>query len=184
MHPIQQQGRRLPFLSSETTRLTCSSLVFCCLTVIVQQIHSFRANGVRLCQANSAGGEEVRAFFRSAGILCDGPLFCSSLIIGLLYQVYLCASLHIDALMQVCYAEFVTKGVQMRTTITINDKIYRALRIRAAESGETVSALVEDAVKEQVLEDLDDLRTVKERENEPAIDFKVFVKDLKADGLI
>ena len=72
----------------------------------------------------------------------------------------------------------------MRTTITLNDKIYKALRIRAAESGETVSALVEDAVKEQVLEDLGDLQAVKERENEPAIDFKVFVKELKADGLI
>jgi plasmid stability protein len=92
--------------------------------------------------------------------------------------------LHIDALMHVCYTEFVTRGAYMRTTITLNDKIYKALRIRAAESGETVSALVEDAVKEQVLEDLDDLQTVKKRENEPAIDFKVFVKDLKADGLI
>jgi plasmid stability protein len=76
------------------------------------------------------------------------------------------------------------KGANMRTTITLNDRIYRALRIRAAESGETVSAVVEDAVKEQVLEDLDDLQTVKERENEPAIDFKVFVKELKADGLL
>ena len=72
----------------------------------------------------------------------------------------------------------------MRTTITLNDTIYKALRIRAAESVETVSAVVEDAVKEQVLEDLDDLQTVKERENEPAIDFKTFVKELKADGLI
>ena len=72
----------------------------------------------------------------------------------------------------------------MRTTFTLNDKIYKALRIRAAESGETVSKVVEDAIKEQVLEDLDDLHTVKERENEPAIDFKSFVKELKADGLI
>ena len=72
----------------------------------------------------------------------------------------------------------------MRTTITLNDNVYKALRIRAAESGETVSAVVEDAVKEQVLEDLDDLQTVKERENESAIDFKTFVKELKSDGLL
>lgn len=72
----------------------------------------------------------------------------------------------------------------MRTTITLNDKIFKALRVRAAESGETVSALVEDAIKEQVLEDLNDLQTVKERENEPAIDFRTFVKELKADGLL
>ena len=72
----------------------------------------------------------------------------------------------------------------MRTTITLNDKIYKAVKIRAAESGDTFSGIVEDAIKEQVLEDLDDLRTVKARENEPAIDFKSFVKELKADGLL
>lgn len=72
----------------------------------------------------------------------------------------------------------------MRTTITLNDKIYKALKIRAAESGETISTMIEDAVKEQILEDLDDLLAVKEREDEPAIDFKNFVKELKADGLI
>lgn len=72
----------------------------------------------------------------------------------------------------------------MRTTITLNDKIYKAVRIRAAESGNTFSGIVEDAIKEQILEDLDDLQTVKARENEPAIDFKTFVKELKADGLL
>jgi len=72
----------------------------------------------------------------------------------------------------------------MRTTITINDKIYKALRIRAAESGETVSSMVEDAIREQVLEDLYDLQMVRELENEPSIDFKTFVKELKADGLL
>lgn len=72
----------------------------------------------------------------------------------------------------------------VRTTITLNDKIYKALRIRAAESGESVSSVIEDAIKEQVLEDLDDLQTVKERENESALDFRMFVKELKADGLL
>ncbi len=72
----------------------------------------------------------------------------------------------------------------MRTTITLNDNIYKALRIRAAESGVTVSTLVEDALKEQVLEDLDDLQAVKERENETTLDFRAFVKELKADGLL
>lgn len=72
----------------------------------------------------------------------------------------------------------------MRTTITLNDRIYKALKLRAAESGESISNMVEDAVKYQVLEDLEDIQTLKERENEPAIDFKTFVKELKADGLL
>lgn len=72
----------------------------------------------------------------------------------------------------------------MRTTITINDKLYKALKMRAVESDETISSLVEDAVKYQILEDLDDLRVVRERENEPAMDFDEFVSELKADGLL
>lgn len=72
----------------------------------------------------------------------------------------------------------------MRTTVTLNDKIYRALKLRAAESDETISTLVEDAVKYQILEDLDDLQAVKDRENEPTMPFDEFVKELKADGLL
>lgn len=72
----------------------------------------------------------------------------------------------------------------MRTTITINDKLFRALKLRAAESNETISSIVEDAVKYQILEDLEDLQAVKDRENEPALDFNEFVKELKADGLL
>lgn len=72
----------------------------------------------------------------------------------------------------------------MRTTITLNDNIFRALKIRAAETNETVSGIVEDAIKEQLLEDLEDLQAIKEREMEPTIDLATFVKELKADGLL
>ncbi len=72
----------------------------------------------------------------------------------------------------------------MRTTITLNDKIYKALRLRAAESGESISSMVEDAVKYQILEDLDDMRAIKERQDEPAVDLQTFLKELKADGLL
>lgn len=84
IQPIQQQGRRIPSLSSETTRLTCSSLVFCCLTVIAQQIHSLRASGVRLCQASRAAGESVSAFFKSVGNACTVPPASASLIMLLI----------------------------------------------------------------------------------------------------
>jgi len=72
----------------------------------------------------------------------------------------------------------------MRTTITINDKLLRALKLQAAASDESVSSLIEDAVKFQMLEDLEDLQTVTERENEPTMKFDDFVKELKADGLL
>ena len=72
----------------------------------------------------------------------------------------------------------------MRTTITLNDKLYKMLRLRAAESGESVSAIVQDALKFQLLEDLEDLETLKKRENEPTLSFSRFVEELKSEGLL
>lgn len=71
-----------------------------------------------------------------------------------------------------------------RTTVTFNENIYKALKLQAAASGESFSSVVQDYVKEQLLEDMADLRVVKERENEPVMDFDEFVKELKADGLL
>ncbi len=70
MQPIQQQGRRLPSANSSIARVTCSSRVFCCLTVTVQHTHSLRANGVIFSHAARDFGLESSAFLRSAGILC------------------------------------------------------------------------------------------------------------------
>ncbi|MEX0877865.1 MAG: ribbon-helix-helix domain-containing protein [Candidatus Spechtbacterales bacterium] len=72
----------------------------------------------------------------------------------------------------------------MRTTIKINDKIYKAVKHQAAETGESISSIIEDAVKFQVLEDLADTEAIKKRESEPKTDFKQFVNELKEDGLI
>jgi hypothetical protein len=72
----------------------------------------------------------------------------------------------------------------MRTTITLNDKIYRALKIETAEFDASISSLIEVAVRNQLLEDLEDLRAVKDRGSEPEINFKTFVKELEAAGLL
>jgi len=72
----------------------------------------------------------------------------------------------------------------MRTTITFNDTIFRALRMRAIEADETVSKLVEDAVKYQILEDLEDIEDAKTRENEPSNSFDALVLKFKTEGLL
>jgi len=72
----------------------------------------------------------------------------------------------------------------MRTTITLSDSIYRTLKHRAAETGESFSALAEEAIKNQLLEDLEDEEAISARTNEPAISFSKFVKSLKSDGLL
>lgn len=72
----------------------------------------------------------------------------------------------------------------MRTTINLNDKVYRALKLRAAESDESISSFVENAVKYQVLEDLEDLEDIQKRESEPTLLFDDLVKQFKDEGLL
>lgn len=72
----------------------------------------------------------------------------------------------------------------MRTTITLNDKLYRAIKLRAAESNESISTIVEDAIKFQMLEDLEDIEEAKKRENEPSHSFDELVAEFKSEGLL
>lgn len=72
----------------------------------------------------------------------------------------------------------------MRTTITINDKLYRRLKMRAVESDKSISAVVEDAIKFQMLEDFEDLEDAKSRTTEAEHSFDDLVKEYKAAGLL
>ncbi len=72
----------------------------------------------------------------------------------------------------------------MRTTITINDKIYRALKLRSADSDESISSFVENAVKYQVLEDLEDIGDANKREGGPTHSFDELVKQFRSEGLL
>ena len=72
----------------------------------------------------------------------------------------------------------------MRTTITINDKLFRTLKMRAAETDQSISALVEDAVKYQILEDFEDIEDAQKRVDEKEYSFDDLVKEYKAEGLL
>jgi len=89
MQPDQQQGRRLPAISSARVLSMWFFLVSCFLTVIVQQIHSLRASGVIFSHAASAFGLEARALRKSAGILCITPVVVCFVAIDPFYQVFL-----------------------------------------------------------------------------------------------
>lgn len=72
----------------------------------------------------------------------------------------------------------------MRTTITINDKLLRTLKIRAADTNTSVSMLVEDAVKYQILEDFEDIEDAQKRADEQDYSFDDLVQQYKAEGLL
>jgi len=69
-----------------------------------------------------------------------------------------------------------------RATIYLDAKVHRALRAKAAETDQTVSELVNAAVRRSLLEDAADLAAFAERSPEPVLLFADVVKDLKRRG--
>ncbi len=71
-----------------------------------------------------------------------------------------------------------------RTTIYLDSDLYKALRLKAATISRSVSYLVNDAVRESLSEDAEDIAAFDERINEPVISYDEMVKRLKKDGRI
>ena len=76
------------------------------------------------------------------------------------------------------------ESTQKRATVYFDPYLHRALRLKAAETDSSVSELVNDAVREALAEDADDLAAFEEREKEPELLFEDVVKDLKRRGKI
>lgn len=76
-------------------------------------------------------------------------------------------------------------GVAMtKATLYIEDPVHKALRMKAAETRQSMSELVNDALKASLLEDLEDIQTWKERKDDDVMEFEDFVAALKKDGKI
>jgi len=65
-----------------------------------------------------------------------------------------------------------------RATIYFDADLYRALRHKAAETGESVSTLVNGAMKRSLQEDAEDLAAFRSRRREPNLPFEAVLKDL------
>lgn len=71
-----------------------------------------------------------------------------------------------------------------RTTVYLNPKLHRALRIKAIQVNASVSDLINEALKLSLKEDVIDLQAIKDRAHEPTRSFENVLKDLKRDGLL
>ena len=71
-----------------------------------------------------------------------------------------------------------------RTTIYLDARLHKALRLKAAETDRSVSELVNDAIQLSLAEELEDLTAFDERAGEPNLRFNDVLKELKRDGLI
>ena len=76
------------------------------------------------------------------------------------------------------------KTSQKRATVYFDPELHRALRVKAAETDQTISDLVNEAVKLSLAEDADDLAAFEERALEPNLPFEEVLKDLKQRGQI
>jgi len=69
-----------------------------------------------------------------------------------------------------------------RATVYFDEALHRALRLKAAETDRSVSDLVNDAVKQSLAEDAEDLAAFDERASDLDLPFEDVVKELRASG--
>jgi len=71
-----------------------------------------------------------------------------------------------------------------RTTIYLEAELHQALRMKSVESRRSVSALINDLVRERLSEDAVDLQAFRDRADEPVISYERLLEELRADGKI
>lgn len=69
-----------------------------------------------------------------------------------------------------------------RATIYLDPDLHRALRVKAAETDKSISDLVNDAVRQNLAEDAEDLAAYRARAKEPSVDLEKVLKDLRRRG--
>ena len=74
------------------------------------------------------------------------------------------------------------KNLQKRATVYIDPNLHRALRIKAAETDQPMSRIINDAVRLSLAEDAEDLAAFEERAHEPNLPFESVLKDLRKRG--
>ena len=71
-----------------------------------------------------------------------------------------------------------------RATIYLDPELHKALRLKAVETSQSLSKLVNDAIKESLAEDAEDIADFEDRVKEPLISYETMIKRLKKDGRI
>lgn len=75
-------------------------------------------------------------------------------------------------------------NLSKRSTVYFDPAIHRALKMRAASSHQSLSELVDEAVRMLMREDREDLQAYADRVAEPEISYEALLEDLKKHGKI
>jgi hypothetical protein len=71
-----------------------------------------------------------------------------------------------------------------RATVYLDPDLHKALRMKAAETDQSVSELVNEAIRLCLAEDAEDLAASHARAKEPNLDFETVLKQLRRRGKI
>jgi plasmid stability protein len=71
-----------------------------------------------------------------------------------------------------------------RTTIYLDLELHKALRLKAANNSKSVTELINDAVRQSLAEDAEEIADILVMEKQPIISYDEMVRRLKKDGFL
>lgn len=72
----------------------------------------------------------------------------------------------------------------IRSTVYLAPELHQALRLKSAQSRRSMSDIVNEALRQALREDQEDLAAVRSRAKERALSYDEFLSKLKADGTL
>ena len=75
-------------------------------------------------------------------------------------------------------------ALSKRITVYIDPDLHKALKLQSIETSRSISELINEAVRDELAEDAEDLASFRIRQNEPLVPFEEFVEELKRNGKI
>jgi plasmid stability protein len=72
----------------------------------------------------------------------------------------------------------------VRSTVYLAPELHQALRLKSAQSQRSMSDIVNEALRQALREDEEDLAAVRNRARERALSYEEFLAKLKADGML
>lgn len=73
-----------------------------------------------------------------------------------------------------------------KATLYLDSEMYKTFKLRALETGQSVSALLNEAMQAQLSEDLEDITSIRSRlaKKEKPLSYEAALEELKHAGLI
>ncbi len=69
-----------------------------------------------------------------------------------------------------------------RSTVYLDATLHRVLRLKAAETDRSISELVNEAVKQSLAEDAEDLAAFEDRARERSVSFEKVLREMRRRG--